>query len=135
MSPGEEKTEDRNQEIAGEEDDLEKLKATEEVIEAKPNKTVTLNPEPANIRFKLKARILEDTYVRIYIDDKAPKEYLFRPGTRPHWEAEKGFYVIIGNAAGIEFEFEDKLYENLGRHGKVIRLQFPKEFNVNIPEE
>ena len=135
VSSGEEKAEDRSQEIAGEVDDLEKLIATETAVEEKPNKTATLNPEPANIRFKLKARILEETYVRIYIDDKEPKEYLFRPGTRPWWEAEKGFYVIIGNAAGIEFEFEDKLYENLGRRGEVVRLQFPKGFNVNIPEE
>ena len=131
---GAEEIKEKSQEISRKEDDLEKLQQTETAIEAKP-KAVTINPEPEKIRFKLKAMILEETYVRIYIDDKGPKEYIFRPGSRPQWEAENGFYVLIGNAAGVEFEFEDKQYENLGRRGQIIRLNFPKEFNVHIPEE
>jgi len=126
--------EEKSQEIARKEDDLEKLQQEETDLELKP-KAVAINPEPENISLILKARILEESYVRIYIDDKGPKEYIFRPGSRPRWEAEKGFYVLIGNAAGVEFEFEDKQYENLGRRGQVVRLQFPKEFNANIPEE
>ena len=126
--------EEKRQEIDRIEGDNEKLKPAETVIESKPE-AVTINPKPDNINLILKARILEETYVRIYIDDNAPKEYIFRPGTRPQWEAEKGFYVLVGNAAGVIFEFEDKQYENLGRRGQVVKVKFPKEFDVNIPEE
>ena len=68
------------------------------------------------------------TYVKIYVDNNPPKEYIFQPGSRPQWVAKKGFDVVVGNAAGIEFEFNGKNIMDLGGPGKVIRMRFPDNF-------
>jgi cytoskeleton protein RodZ len=137
VSRGDFETEEAEEEIgkiAGKKEEIEKLQQAETSIESKPQ-AETINSEPEKVNHILKARILEETYVRITIDGKDPKEYLFRPGTRPRWEAENRFDVLVGNAAGVVFEFGDKNYQNLGRRGQVVRLQFPEGFNANIPEE
>lgn len=83
----------------------------------------------------LTARVLMETYVKIYVDDRAPKEYMFKPGGNPQWNAKEGFYVIVGNAAGIEFNLNGKEYRDLGRDGDVVRLRFPEDFERQILEE
>jgi len=65
------------------------------------------------------------TYVRISIDDKPPKKYIFRPGSRPQWTGTKGFDILVGNAAGIEFDFNGKMISDLGGLGKVVRVRLP----------
>lgn len=131
---GADDTKEKSPRIAREKEELEKPQQAETALESKP-KSETLYPEQVNINHTLRARILEETYVRITIDDNDPKEYIFQPGTRHRWEAENGFDVLVGNAAGVEFEFEDKQYQNLGRSGQVVRLRFPEGFTANIPEE
>ena len=39
------------------------------------------------------------------IDGQEPKEYIFQSGARPQWKAREGFDILVGNAAGAEFEF------------------------------
>lgn len=72
------------------------------------------------------------TYIKIYVDDNPPKEYIFRPGSRPQWVARKGFYLVVGNAAGIEFDFNGKRTTGLGPMGKVIRMSFPEDYQPEI---
>jgi cytoskeleton protein RodZ len=131
---GAEDTKEKSPRIDREKEEQEQPQQAETVIESKP-KPETPYPEQVNINYTLRARILEETYVRITIDDKDPKEYIFQPDSRPRWEAENGFEVLVGNAAGVEFEFEDRQYQNLGRRGQVVRLRFPEGFTANIPEE
>ncbi|MCD4715284.1 MAG: DUF4115 domain-containing protein [Desulfobacterales bacterium] len=75
----------------------------------------------------LKAIVRERTYVRMVVDSQEPKEYVFRPGSTPQWEAREGFDVLIGNAGGVDLEFNGKEIQNLGRAGQVVRLRFPKD--------
>ena len=75
------------------------------------------------------------TWIRIYIDDEAPKEYILQPGSRPQWKARKGFYVLLGNAAGMDFEFDGKEIKDLGELGQVVSLRLPKGFERKIAEE
>lgn len=75
------------------------------------------------------------TWIRIYIDDEAPKEYILQPGSRPQWKAEKGFYVLLGNAAGMDFEFDGKDIKDLGELGQVVSLRLPEGFDRVIAEE
>lgn len=75
------------------------------------------------------------TYIKIYVDDKQPKEYIFRPGSRPQWKAREGFDILVGNAGGIEFDFNGKRIKDLGGLGKVVRLRLPKEFESSIYED
>jgi len=73
----------------------------------------------------LKANVVERTWVRIVVDDLAPKEYIFSAGSHPRWEAQQGFQIVIGNAGGIELELNGEELTRLGDSGKVIRLSLP----------
>ncbi len=76
----------------------------------------------------LKAIVKERTYVKMIVDNNEPKEYVFQPGRTPQWTAEKGFVVKLGNAGGIEFNFNGKTYDNIGRMGRVKTVRFPEDF-------
>ena len=75
------------------------------------------------------------TWIRIYIDDEAPKEYILQPGSRPQWKARRGFYVLLGNAAGMDFEFDGKDIKDIGELGQVVSLRLPEGFDREISEE
>jgi hypothetical protein len=75
------------------------------------------------------------TWIRIYIDDEAPKEYILQPGSRPQWKAKRGFYVLLGNAAGMDFEFDGKDIKDIGELGQVVSLRLPESFDRVIAEE
>ncbi|MBN2062637.1 MAG: DUF4115 domain-containing protein [Deltaproteobacteria bacterium] len=75
------------------------------------------------------------TYLKIQIDDDPPKEYMLSPGSKPQWEARKGFDIIVGNAAGIEFDLNGKIKKDLGGVGKVVRIRFPEDFKAGSYEE
>jgi len=71
--------------------------------------------------------VKERTWLRITIDGKEEKEYLFQPGSRPQWRGKESFYMLIGNAAGIDFDLNGKRVGNMGKPGQVIRLTLPKD--------
>jgi cytoskeletal protein RodZ len=75
------------------------------------------------------------TWIRIYIDDEAPKEYILQPGSRPQWKARRGFYVLLGNAAGMDFDFDGKEIKDIGELGQVVSLRLPEGFEREISEE
>jgi cytoskeleton protein RodZ len=89
-----------------------------------------LEPDAAAELLVLKGTVNAKTWLRIYVDDQEPKEYIFHPGSRPQWKAKKGFHIIIGNAAGMEFDFNGKQFANLGKLGQVRKLNFPEDFEV-----
>lgn len=76
----------------------------------------------------LKANIREETWVKLFIDDNEPKEYIFRPGRQYKWKAEKGFELLIGNAGGIDLELNGETVENPGTEGQVVRLSIPNGY-------
>ncbi len=76
----------------------------------------------------LTAYVRERTWLKIYVDDGDPKEYIFNPGNSHEWKAREGFDVIIGNADGIDLEFNGEKIENLGAPGQVVRLVFPQYY-------
>jgi cytoskeleton protein RodZ len=94
----------------------------------------TVSAEPPVSMMTLRATVIEKTYVKIIVDDNPPKEFIFQPGSNPDWTAERGFEVTVGNASGIEFEFNGNIYRNLGRSGRVKTLRFPEDFKTNGEE-
>jgi cytoskeleton protein RodZ len=76
----------------------------------------------------LKAFARKETWVNIYKDREPPQDYTFMPGDKREWRAQKGFIVIVGNAAGIDFELNGVKYERLGNPNQVIQLKFPEDF-------
>jgi hypothetical protein len=71
--------------------------------------------------------VKERTWLRIRIDGEEEKEYLLHPGSRPQWRGKESFYILIGNAGGIEFDLNGKRMGRLGNPGQVIRLTLPKD--------
>jgi cytoskeleton protein RodZ len=71
--------------------------------------------------------VKERTWLRITIDGKEEKEYLFQAGSKPQWRGRERFYMIIGNAGGIDFDLNGKRVGDLGKPGQVIRLTLPKD--------
>jgi len=61
-------------------------------------------------------------------EEERAKEYIFQPGSRPQWKARKGFHIVVGNAAGIEFEFDGQKIGDLGELGQVVRLKLPEGY-------
>ena len=81
---------------------------------------------PPSARFTLTAQVNNPTWIAIYIDDGPVKEYLFQPGDTMKWTADKGFDILVGNAAGIELFLNGKEVGYLGPEGKVVRLKLPE---------
>jgi len=82
--------------------------------------------KPLLPRLILTANVKSRTWIAISIDDTSVKEYLFQPGQTPRWTAEKGFNILVGNAAGIEFSLNGKEVGNLGDQGQVVRIKLPE---------
>jgi cytoskeletal protein RodZ len=91
--------------------------------------------ETGEARFVLTGHVHDRTWIRICVDDQEPKEYIFQPGSRPQWKGMDGFNVLVGNAAGIEFDFNEKRLENLGDLGRVVRLKLPENFEGSKCEQ
>lgn len=93
------------------------------------------SPESDRPPLILKATIKERTWVRVITDDEKPKEYILSPNSRPEWRAHKGFELLIGNAGGIDLEFNGKKMEDLGKPGQVIRLRLPSGYERSASRE
>ena len=86
-------------------------------------------------RFILKCTVSQRTWVEIYIDHQLPEEYLFEPGETYTWKAGEGFDILVGNASGIEFDFNGQKIGGLGEFGQVVRVKLPENFKSEIREE
>ena len=87
-----------------------------------------ISSEPGTRGLILKANVREKTWVRVFVDDQDPKEYVFTPGSHPEWKAKEGLELLIGNAGGISFEFNGVQIENIGKPGQVVRLSLPEGY-------
>jgi len=87
-----------------------------------------ISSEPGTRGLILKANVREKTWVRVFVDDQDPKEYVFTSGSHPEWKAREGLELLIGNAGGISFEFNGVKIENIGKPGQVVRLSLPEGY-------
>jgi cytoskeleton protein RodZ len=111
---------------------VEKAVIAQPAMPPEPVVQISNLPLPASNGLVLTGIVNMITYIKIYMDDNPPKEYIFKPGSRPQWIAREGFFLIVGNAAGIEFDFNGKRTTGLGPIGKVIRISFPEDFKPVI---
>ncbi len=86
----------------------------------------TKDEKPLRPQFILTATVKSQTWIAMYIDDEAAKEYLLEPGDAMRWEADEGFDILVGNAGGIEFFLNGEEVGHLGPEGKVVRLKLPE---------
>jgi len=102
----------------------------QEQVEAsteEPSSVVTVDAL-APPELTLKANVREMTWLKIFVDDKDPREYTFKTGERFQWKATKGFEILIGNAGGIDFELNGEPVDYVGISGEVVRLRLPKGY-------
>ncbi len=70
----------------------------------------------------LAARTTDSVWVRMMIDDTAPREYLFGPKARVTWRARSQFlFFTIGNAGALELTLNGKALGPAGKPGRVVQ--------------
>jgi cytoskeleton protein RodZ len=77
---------------------------------------------------RLVMRAIEPTWVRVQIDDGTVAEELLPTGAVREWTAARGFVLTVGNAGGLEVDFNGRRLPSLGARGAVIqRLVLPPD--------
>ena len=103
-------------------------KKTKPVIKKPVPYDYDINPEIEDFPFTLTANVREKTWIRISVDGDQSREYIFIPGNSREWKARVGFELLIGNADGIDFEFNGEKINNLGRSGQVVHFFLPEYY-------
>jgi len=67
----------------------------------------------------------EDIWVKVIIDNKAPKEYNLSSGEQLELEASMGYNLLIGNAGGCELKLNGEPVSISGKIGEIVSLQLP----------
>lgn len=88
----------------------------------KPN-TATV-PVPGRVH-SLVVTTMKDTWIKIIVDERAPKTYTLNRGDHLELTARKGFNLLIGNAAGVSLKLNDKPVKVSGGDGQMVTLRLP----------
>jgi len=83
---------------------------------------------PANTvpeKLLLHVTAVEDTWLKVIMDEKGSTEYSLNSGDRIELEAVSGFNLLIGNAGGIKITLNDKPVSIPGKSGEVVTIELP----------
>jgi len=112
-----------NQQIAGEniQGDSIKFPKDNTSIQSIDNKA------PENIAQQLLLSIIaiEETWIKVSLDDLRAKEYSLKAGDRLELEATSDFDLIIGNATGVNLTLNGKPVKIEGKSGQIANIQIP----------
>lgn len=67
----------------------------------------------------------EVTWIKIVSDQDTPYEILLKPGEKIERRAREVMQLHVGNAGGIDAEFQGKSLGVLGKSGEVVHLKLP----------
>lgn len=89
--------------------------------------SITSGNAPAESAEKLILQIaaVEDTWVKVIIDNKEPNEYNLNAGEQMELEALTGYNLLIGNAAGLTLTLNENPIPISGKIGEVVSIQLP----------
>lgn len=73
----------------------------------------------------LRVETVEDTWLKIIVDDQSPTEYTLSPGDRIELEASSTYSILIGNAGGVKLYLNDRLMDIPGESGQVVTVHIP----------
>ncbi|MGD9045231.1 MAG: DUF4115 domain-containing protein [Desulfobacterales bacterium] len=76
-------------------------------------------------KWVLQITALENTWVKVIIDDKDAKEYNLSSGDHLEVEASAGYNLLIGNAGGLELKLNGEPVPISGKDGEVVSIQLP----------
>jgi hypothetical protein len=86
--------------------------------DAKPVKAV---PE----KLLLQVTAVEDTWLKVIMDEKGSTEYNLNSGDQIELEATTGFILLIGNAGGLKLKRNGKPVSIPGKSGEVVTIELP----------
>ena len=75
--------------------------------------------------YRLEIKALEETWLKIIIDDQNAQELTLAAGDVKQIEATTLFNLLIGNAGGVELKLNDTPVAISGKSGQVVNLQLP----------
>jgi cytoskeletal protein RodZ len=102
--------------------------AEEQPVAGEAQPGVGLPPEAEKAaagKLSLQITALENTWVKVIIDEKASTEYNLVAGDDVELEAATGYNLLIGNAGGIKISFNDKPVAIPGESGQVVTMHLP----------
>ena len=73
----------------------------------------------------LKITAVEDTWLKVIVDEKDSTEYNLSPGDKVELEAISGYNLLIGNSGGLNIIFNDKPVQIPGKSGEVVTINLP----------
>jgi cytoskeletal protein RodZ len=76
-------------------------------------------------KYLLRIETVEETWLKIIIDDQEATEYSLYPGDHIELKASNGYNILIGNAGGIRISLNDKPVTVTGKSGQVVNIQLP----------
>ena len=76
-------------------------------------------------QLSLKVTALEDTWLKVIIDEKDSSEHTLISGDTLELEATSGFNLLIGNSGGVKILFNDKPVLLSGTSGEVVTIHLP----------
>lgn len=123
-----ERREDKKIKIEKTEKPVEKPKdVIEAPVQALNKKETEPAPQPKAEQIKkvknsltLVINAAEQSWMMITIDEKEKKDILLQPGEKINLKAEKNFLITLGNAGGVDIEFNGKKLEPFGPKGRVV---------------
>ena len=81
-------------------------------------------PKPLE-KLVLQITAVDETWIKVIVDNKESQEYNLSSGEKLEMEASAGFNLLIGNAGGLELEFNGKPVQISGKAGEVVNIQLP----------
>ena len=73
----------------------------------------------------LQVTAVEDTWLKVIMDEKGSTEYNLNSGDQIELEATTGFNLLIGNAGGLKLTLNDKPVSIPGKSGEVVTMELP----------
>jgi len=73
----------------------------------------------------LKVTVLEDTWLKVIIDEKDSTEHTLTAGDKLELEATSGYNLLIGNSGGVKITLNDKPVPLPGKSGEVVTIHLP----------
>ena len=77
--------------------------------------------------YRLSIKVNDRTWLRIQTDGKREEDFLLSAGDSLERTARTSFYLLVGNAGGIEAEFQGQPLGSLGKSGEVIHIRLPRD--------
>jgi cytoskeletal protein RodZ len=104
---------------------VEKEQAVETQTEQQGHETESKPAKAVPEKFVLHVTAVEDTWLKVIMDEKGSREYSLKSGGQIKLEAATGFNLLIGNAGGIKITLNDKPVSIPGKSGDVVTIELP----------